>query len=74
MEEAKKNRAEKAEISKQSFFKGVRKEFDRVTWPTRADVIKQTIAVLVISVFCGVLISLLDMGFSTIVNALAGIG
>ena len=53
---------------------GVRKEFARITWPTKPEVFKQTVAVVVISVLAGVFISVLDMGFSAVINALAGIG
>ena len=74
MAETKKSGAAKAEPQKQSFMKGVRKEFARITWPTRQDIFKQTVAVVVISVLAGVFISLLDMGFSAVINAIAGIG
>ena len=73
MEETRKNSPVKAE-ARQSFMKGVRKEFARITWPTRQEVFKQTVAVVAISVMAGVFISLLDMGFSAIINAIAGIG
>ena len=73
MEETQKGGALKAE-AKPSFMKGVRKEFARITWPTRQEIFKQTVAVVVISVLAGVFISLLDMGFSAVINALAGIG
>ena len=73
MEETRKSGAAKTDAG-QSFMKGVRKEFARITWPTRQEVFKQTVAVVVISVLAGVFISLLDMGFSAVINALAGIG
>ena len=74
MEETKKSGPVKAESGGQSFMKGVRKEFARITWPTRQEVFKQTVAVVVISVLAGVCISLLDVCFSAVINALAGIG
>ena len=74
MEETKKSGAAKTEAPKQSFMKGVRKEFVRITWPTRKEVFKQTVAVVIISVLAGAFISLLDMGFSAVINAIAGIG
>lgn len=74
MEEAKKNRAEaRQENAAQGFFKGVRKEFSRIMWPSRSDVVKQTFAVVVLSVLCGLMITLLDTGFSTLINLLSGI-
>ena len=59
--------------SKTGFFAGVKKEFGRVTWPTRKETFKQTVAVLVLSVLLGLMISGLDVGFSTIVQGLSGV-
>ncbi|MBR5969862.1 MAG: preprotein translocase subunit SecE [Lachnospiraceae bacterium] len=61
---------EEAKKSKSGFFAGVKKEFGRVTWPTRKETFKQTVAVLLLSVMLGVMISGLDAGFSTIVLSL----
>ncbi|MBR0163486.1 MAG: preprotein translocase subunit SecE [Lachnospiraceae bacterium] len=55
------------------FFKGVRREFSRIMWPSREDIVKQTFAVVLLSVLLGVVISALDFGFSTLINLLAGI-
>ena len=45
---------------KQSFLKGLRKEFKKVTWPDSSDVAKQTTSVIVVSVVLGLLIALMD--------------
>lgn len=45
---------------KPSFFKGLKKEFKKVTWPTKDAVTKETIAVVVITLVLGVVITLLD--------------
>ena len=45
---------------KQSFFKGLKKEFKKITWPTKDDTVKQTTAVIVISLAVGAIIALLD--------------
>jgi len=45
---------------KQSFFKGLKKEFKKITWPTKDDTVKQTTAVIVISLVVGAIIALLD--------------
>ncbi len=45
---------------KPSFFKGVRKEFKKVTWPSKDLVAKQTTVVVAITVVLGILIALLD--------------
>ena len=45
---------------KPSFFKGLKKEFKKVTWPTKNDTAKQTASVVVASVVIGVIIAILD--------------
>ncbi|MCD8380828.1 MAG: preprotein translocase subunit SecE [Lachnospiraceae bacterium] len=46
---------------KNSFFKGVKAEFKKITWPDRTTVVKQSAAVISISVAVGVIIAVLDM-------------
>ena len=46
--------------AKPSFFKGVKGEFKKIIWPDRQATIKQSIAVVAISVAVGVLIAILD--------------
>ncbi|MBQ1488613.1 MAG: preprotein translocase subunit SecE [Lachnospiraceae bacterium] len=48
------------EKKKPNFFKGVKREFKKITWPTRNDVFKQTVLVTVITVFCSALIAGID--------------
>lgn len=43
-----------------AYFKGVRAELHRVTWPTKSDVLNYTLIVLGTLVFFGVLIWVLD--------------
>lgn len=45
---------------KPGFFKGLKKEFKKITWPDRKTVTKQTAAVVVVSIALGLLIALLD--------------
>ena len=42
------------------FFKGVKSEFKKVIWPDKQVTIKQSIAVVAISVVIGVVIAILD--------------
>ena len=42
------------------FFKGVKSEFKKITWPDKKDTFKQSVAVVSISVVVGVIIALLD--------------
>ena len=53
--------AEKA--PKTSFWKGLKAEFNKIIWPQKEDVTKQTIAVLAVSLMLGALIGVLDMIF-----------
>lgn len=50
----------KEKKKKQSFFKGVKKEFKKVSWPTKEQTFKETLAVIVVSVLMGALIVLVD--------------
>ena len=45
---------------KSSWFKGLKAEFSKIIWPDQKSLTKETIAVLVVSVFLGLIISLLD--------------
>ncbi len=52
--------SKKEKEKKPSFFKGVKAEFSKVSWPGRNDVVKQSVAFIGVSVVVGVLITLLD--------------
>lgn len=45
---------------KPSFFKGVKTEFKKITWPDKDSLLKQSIAVVCISVITGAIIAILD--------------
>ncbi len=53
-----------------TFFKGVKAEFNKIIWPTREEIIKQTTAVVIVSAITCALIALLDIGFETGMNFL----
>ncbi|MBE5865431.1 MAG: preprotein translocase subunit SecE [Lachnospiraceae bacterium] len=59
--------------AKPSFFKGVKSEFKKITWPDRQSTLKQSVAVVVISVVVGVLIAVLDYVFQYGVNFLTSL-
>ena len=59
--------------AKPSFFKGVKSEFKKITWPDRQSTFKQSVAVVVISVVVGVLIAVLDYIFQYGVNFLTSL-
>lgn len=46
--------------SKPGFFKGVKSEFKKITWPDKKTMLKQSVAVVSISVVLGLLIAVLD--------------
>lgn len=45
---------------KKNFFKGVRQEFKKISWPGRDEIIKQTIVVSIITFIVAVLIAAID--------------
>ena len=45
---------------KPGFFKGVKSEFKKITWPDKKSTFKQSVAVVSISVVVGVLIAIID--------------
>ena len=46
--------------AKKNFFKGVKSEWRKITWPSKETLVKETAAVIVISVVLGAVIALLD--------------
>jgi preprotein translocase subunit SecE len=57
---------------KTSWFKGLKAEFRKIIWPERKSVIRQTIAVIAVSVVLGLIIALLDWLIQYGVNFLVG--
>ena len=56
-----------------SFFKGVKAEFKKISWPDRQSTLKQSIAVVAISVVVGIIIAVLDYVVQYGVNFLTSI-
>jgi len=52
--------AKQKTAEKGKWIDGLKAEFNKIIWPTREDVQKETIAVVVVSVILGVLIAVLD--------------
>lgn len=46
--------------AKPSFFKGVKAEFKKISWPDKDSLLKQSVAVVCVSVVVGVVIAVLD--------------
>ena len=55
---------------KPSFFKGVKAEFKKITWPDKTSLLKQTVAVISVSVVVGVVIAIMDFVIQYGVNIL----
>lgn len=51
-----------------NYFRGVRSELKKVSWPTRKELTKYTIVVLAVVAIMTVLIWVLDLGFHGILN------
>lgn len=49
------------EAKKTSWFKGMKAEFKRISWPTKDTLTKETAAVVFISVLLGVIITVIDL-------------
>ncbi len=48
-------------ISKPSRWHGIKKEFNRISWPKRDMLLKQSFAVVIITVILSVIIALIDV-------------
>ncbi len=55
------------------FFKDYKSEFKKIVWPEKADTLRQSGLVIAAIVVFGVIISLLDTGFSKIMSWLGTI-
>ena len=58
---------------KTSWFQGLKQEFSKITWTDRKSVVKQTIAVVSVSVVVGLIIALLDWMIQYGVDFLLGL-
>ena len=56
----KKQEKQDAPVRKTGFFKGVKAEFKKIIWPSKATVAKETGAVVFFGIALGVLIAIID--------------
>ena len=54
------------------FFKGIFSEIKKVTWPTKKQVISNTLSVLACCLFVGAVIWLADLGLKSLLNYISG--
>lgn len=59
---------------KRSKWKSLKSEFKKITWPDKQSLVKQTIAVIIITVILGLIIAGVDSIFKVGINAVLGIG
>ena len=59
--------------AKPSFFKNVKAEFKKISWPDKKTTLKQSVVVVVISVIVGLVIAALDIIIQYGVNFLTSI-
>jgi preprotein translocase subunit SecE len=60
--------------NKTSFWKSVKTEFNKITWPDKTETVKQSVAVLCVSVALGLIITFLDYIIQFGINFLTSIG
>jgi len=56
------NSGKAAESGVQSFWKGLKSEFRKIIWPPKDTLIKQSTAVIIVSVIVGAIIAIIDRG------------
>jgi preprotein translocase subunit SecE len=66
--------SEKEKAPKRSFWKGVKSEFLKITWPDREAMVKQTTMVVFASLALGAIIAVLDFGLQHGVDLVTTIG
>ena len=59
--------------SKSSWFTGLKAEFDKIIWPDKKSIARQTVAVVVVSIVLGLIIAVLDTIFKYGVDVLVGL-
>ncbi len=53
-----------------SFFKEIFQELKKVVWPTREQLVKNTVTVVTVCIIIGLIIWMFDWGLSSLVNLL----
>ena len=58
---------------KPNFFKGVKAEYNKITWPSKDDLIKETVSVVCVSAVLAGVIALLDTVIQYGINFISGL-
>ncbi len=66
--------AKKEKVAKKpSFWKGLKSEFKKITWPDKESLLKQSVAVVCISIVVGAIIAVMDFVIQYGVNILTSL-
>ena len=57
---------------KPSWFKELKAEFNRIIWPTKERIAKETAVVVICAIIIGVIVAVLDVGIQYGIQALVG--
>lgn len=63
----------KEDARKTSWFTGLKAEFRKIIWPNQKSLVRQTVAVIAVSVVMGLVIALIDWIIQNGVNFLVGL-
>ena len=61
--------SESSNGQKSSWFKGVKAEIKKIIWPSKKDLAKQTVVVLVSAIIIGIIVAIIDMGIQYGIDA-----
>ncbi len=64
--DVKKKKTNKKKQKKESFFKGIKLELKKVSWPDKKDIIKYSLATLLFCIVVVVFFQLLNLGLSVV--------
>ncbi len=69
-----KKESAKTDKKKGSFFKSLKAEFQRIVWPDKDKIVKETTAVVIVTVILGAVIALLDFAIKAGLDKVLQIG
>lgn len=58
---------------KTSWFTGLKAEFDKIIWPSKSSLGKQTVAVVAVSIVLGIIIAVIDAIFKYGIDGIVGL-
>lgn len=64
--------AKKEKAPKKSWLKGLKSEFKKIMWTDKQTLVKQTVAVVVVTAIVAVIVSVLDSAVLEVLNLLIG--